>query len=143
MGQRHPDRAGSAVDVAGDDLRNEACTVVSVMPYMLISRGDPGLSSHVPRRWFQRLPAEHHHRQLELISNPADHDGGKPSQRHLTVKRRDRGLLTVAAWLSVLLTRPRRTSGGRCAALPAAAKSDDRRGSSTSIPTKASWIGTV
>src|ERR1700739_2516603 len=31
--------------------RNEPCTVVSVVPYILISRGDPGwLSNHVPRR---------------------------------------------------------------------------------------------
>src|ERR1700757_4617177 len=32
--------------------RTEACTVVSVVPYILITRGDPGwLCSHVPRRW--------------------------------------------------------------------------------------------
>ena len=35
--------------------RNEACTVVSVVPYKLSSRGDPGwLARHVERRWGSR-----------------------------------------------------------------------------------------
>ena len=48
--------------------RNEACTVVSVMPYMLISRGKPGwASSHVAEALgFECLTAEHHRLKLQL-----------------------------------------------------------------------------
>ena len=41
--------------------RNDACTVVSVVPYMLIIRGSPGAHrSTTSRRWVQRFTSEHH-----------------------------------------------------------------------------------
>ena len=69
MRQRHPDRAGMLSTSPSTISRNEACTVVSVVPYMLIRRGDPGGCPPRPKTLrFQRFTGEHHRLKLELTS---------------------------------------------------------------------------